>query len=115
MEDHTRVLERLYEAFNQRDIAAVLPAFSPDVDWPNALTGERISGRDSLRAYWQEQFKLIRSEVTPVAFEVLDDGRTAVRANQVVHNLDGLIWSDSMVVHIYSFNAAGLITRMDLL
>ena len=29
------LLQKLYAAFNARDIDAVLPALHPDVDWPN--------------------------------------------------------------------------------
>ena len=46
------LVERVYEAFNARDIDTVLGALHPDVDWPNGWESGRIVGRDGVRDYW---------------------------------------------------------------
>jgi ketosteroid isomerase-like protein len=114
IEARQALLEPIYEAFNRRDIDAILENLHPDVDWPNVLAGERLHGRDALRAYWLDQFKLIRSEVAPLRFTALPDGRTQVLVDQVVRNLDGRLWSEGQVVQTYSFDPGGRITRMDV-
>jgi len=43
------VLKRIYDAFNARDIDAVLVALHPDVDWPNGWEGGRVTGHSALR------------------------------------------------------------------
>jgi hypothetical protein len=42
----------MYEAFNARDIDAVLLQMGEDVDWPNAWEGGRVHGHGSIR--WRE-------------------------------------------------------------
>ncbi|MFI6929902.1 nuclear transport factor 2 family protein [Streptomyces sp. NPDC050287] len=36
--------------------AFVPHCLAPDVDWPHALDGVRLHGRDEVRAYWARQF-----------------------------------------------------------
>lgn len=51
------LLKSAYEAFNRRDIEGILSTMHPDVDWPNAIEGGRIKGRDGIREYWQRQWR----------------------------------------------------------
>ena len=44
MDDEAR-LRGMYDAFNARDIDAVLAAMTDDVDWPNAWEGGRVRAR----------------------------------------------------------------------
>ena len=106
------LLQRLFEAFNQRDIEAILGALSQDVDWPDAIEGGRIHGREAVRRYWIEQFKLIRVEHTPVEIVDLPDGKVRVRSLQLVRNLEGQIWSEALVNFNFAFDEAGLIRHM---
>ena len=48
--DDLRLLERMYAAFNARDVDSVLAAMHADVDWPNGLEGGRVVGHDAVRA-----------------------------------------------------------------
>ena len=64
-EQDERLLSDLYEAFNRRDIDAVLEALRPDVDWTNALDRGRVVGREAVREYWQGQFTQFSPSVTP--------------------------------------------------
>jgi hypothetical protein len=111
--DEVALLERAYEAFNARDIEAVLALLQPDVDWPNAMEGRREHGHDAVRAYWTRQFALIDSHVEPIAFAPRDDGVVAVDVRQVVRDLQGALLSDTVVRHEYAFRD-GLVARMDV-
>jgi hypothetical protein len=103
----------LYEAFNARDLDALLARLSEDVDWPNAWKGGRLRGRPAVRSYWSEQWAQIDPRVEPIAVHALSDGRLAVTVRQVVRTHDGLELSDAEVVHNYRLED-GLIKRMDV-
>ncbi|MBE2317906.1 nuclear transport factor 2 family protein [Solirubrobacter sp. CPCC 204708] len=101
-------LQRLYDAFNAREIDTVLAAMHDDVDWPNGWEGGRLHGKEAVRAYWTRQWAAIDPSVEPVAF----DG-TAVTVHQVVRDFDGNVLDDREVVHRYELQD-GLVTRMDI-
>src|SRR5882672_6030705 len=61
--EHEELLRRAYEAFNARDVDAVLALMHPDVDWPNGMEGGRVLGRAAVREYWTRQFEVIDSRV----------------------------------------------------
>ena len=107
------VLRRLYEAFNARDVDAVLAHLHPDVDWPNAWEGGRVHGRDAVAGYWRRQFAAIDPQVTPERFTTRDDGRVAVDVHQLVRSRDGAVVADQHVVHVYDVRD-GLVVRMDV-
>jgi hypothetical protein len=112
-DERERLLRTVYEAFNRRDIDAVLVTLHPDVDWPNAWEGGRVHGHDAVRAYWTRQFAEIAPHVEPQAFSLTDDGRVAVEVHQVVRSLDGAPLADQIVSHVYGFRD-GLVARMDV-
>jgi hypothetical protein len=107
------LLRRAYEAFNARDVDAVVALMRPDVDWPNAFEGGRVRGHAAVRAYWARQFEQISPEVVPRGFAERPDGRTAVDVHQVVRSLDGEVLSEGDVVHVYALRD-GLVERMDV-
>jgi hypothetical protein len=113
MDDLERLLGRIYEAFNRRDVDTVLAAMHPAVDWPNGWEGGRVSGRDEVRLYWRRQWAVVDPTVIPVAFEHGSDGRVSVRVQQTVRDLSGNLLIDGEVVHIYTFKD-GLIKAMDI-
>jgi nuclear transport factor 2 (NTF2) superfamily protein len=113
MNDLERLLERVYEAFNRRDVDTVLDAMDPAVDWPNGWEGGRVTGRDEVRSYWARQWAAVDPTVVPVAFQHEPDNRIAVRVHQTVRDLSGALLSDGEVVHVYTF-AGGLIKAMDI-
>lgn len=108
------LIQRLFEAFNRRDIEAILSALSEDVDWPDAIEGGRVRGREAVSRYWTEQFKLIRVEHTLTEIADTAEGNIRVRSLQLVRNLEGQLWSESPVNFTFAFDEAGLITRMDV-
>ena len=109
------VIRAAYRAFNERDVDAALELMHPDVDWPNAWEGGRVSGREAVRDYWTRQFAAISSRVEPEAFSDDSDGSVTVEVHQIVHDAQtGEPLSDSRVRHRYRFEE-GLVMRMDVL
>jgi ketosteroid isomerase-like protein len=109
------LLCRAYRAFNEGDVEAALETMHPEVDWPNAWEGGRVSGREAVRAYWTRQFEAISSRVEPQAFARQEDGSIDVDVHQVVHDAgSGELVSDAHVVHRWRLED-GLVVRMDVL
>lgn len=106
-------LRAIYEAFNARDVEAVLGRLAPDVDWPNAWEGGRVHGHDAVREYWTRQWASVDPTVEPVAFSTRLDERIAVEVRQVVRGLDGTQLGDARVIHVYVLRD-GLVARMDV-
>jgi hypothetical protein len=109
------LLCRAYRAFNERDVEAAVETLHPEVDWPNAWEGGRVSGRPAVAAYWTRQFESLAATVEPLAFAPDGDGAIDVTVHQVVRDVErGQLLSDSKVVHRYRIDD-GLIVRMDVL
>lgn len=111
--DNRELIRRVYEAFNRRDIEAVFDLMSDHVDWPNAMEGTMIHGKDAVRSYWKHQWELVDPRVDPVEITEQPSGATLVRVNQVVKTLDGTIISEGPIDHEYRIEN-GLIVRMDV-
>ena len=95
------LLVNVYNAFNTRDIDAVLAVMHPEVDWPNGWEGGRVHGHDGVRNYWKRQWSAIDPRVEPVDFYTDTAGRTVVKVWQVVRDLEGNVISEGMVEHAY--------------
>jgi hypothetical protein len=113
MKDAQTLIAAVYAAFNQRNIDGALALMSESVSWPKASEGERVVGKEEIRAYWSRQWKEFDPHVEPI--EVIDRavGKIDVRVHQLVKNLGGDVLSDSEVWHSFT-TADGLIERMDL-
>jgi len=107
-------LRAAYEAFNARDIDAALALMHPDVDWPNAWEGGRVTGREAVAAYWRRQFEQISSTVTPERFAPGPDDAIDVTVHQLVRDAKtGDLQSDTHVLHRWRLKD-GLVVRMDV-
>lgn len=113
-------LNDLYARFNARDIDGVLAALADDVAWANGMEGGHVHGGAAVRDYWTRQWALVSPQVTPLAFEALDDGALRVQVRQVVRDLDGQPLHgqahglhDKLVGHVFRFNA-GKVIRFDI-
>jgi hypothetical protein len=108
-------LQRLYVAFNERDVERVLDALHPEVDWPNAWDGGRLHGVDAVRTYWLRQWQAIDPRVEPVRWWTEPDGRVAVEVHQVVRPVGGQgpVLADSTVEHVYRWRD-GLVDCMEI-
>ena len=107
------MLQRMYAAFNRRDIETVLAAMEDDVDWPNGMEGGRVLGKAAVRDYWKRQFEVLDPNVEPQRYTRESDGRIAIDVHQVVHDKNGRRVVDQMVQHVYEFRD-GLIQSMEI-
>ena len=108
-------LRAAYEAFNAGDIDAALALMHPDVNWPNAWEGGRVTGRDAVAVYWRRQFEQISSTVTPERFDPGPDGAIDVTVHQVVCDAKtGELQSDAHVLHRWWLDE-GVVMRMEVL
>jgi ketosteroid isomerase-like protein len=107
------LLQRVYAAFNRREIENVLVDMHPEVDWPNGMEGGRVLGTAAVRDYWKRQFESLDPRVEPQRFTTEADGRIAVEVHQVVHDKTGKLLVDQMVQHVYKIRD-GLIRSMEI-
>ncbi len=107
------MLQRMYAAFNRRDIESVLGSMHVNVDWPNGMEGGRVLGKSAVRDYWKRQFEVLDPNVEPKKFTREADGRIAIDVHQVVHDRSGKLVVDQMVQHVYEFRD-GLIQSMEI-
>ena len=107
------LLTSIYDAFNARDIDAVLAVLHPDVDWPNGWEGGRVYGHEGVRDYWTRQWAAIDPHVEPVGFDTDETGRTIVKVHQVVRDLEGNLIAEGRVEHVYLIED-GLIKSMEI-
>ncbi len=109
------ILRTAYEAFDARNVVTALALMHPEVDWPNAWEGGRVTGRDAVAAYWRRQFEQISSTITPERLDPGPDDTIDVTVRQVVCDAKtGEIQSDTQVVHRWRLQD-GLVVRMDVL
>ena len=80
--DVSVLVETLYPLFNAREIDAIMPYFMEDADWPNGMTGGREVGHAAIRRYWSDQWLVINSQVTPVAYRVSGDHRRIAKPHK---------------------------------
>lgn len=113
MQTRKALIESLYEAYNRRDVPALVAALDPQVEWTNQLSGAALKGREAVAAYWTEQFGVMAIEASPVAFEALPDGRVAVTVAQTMRRPEGQLWGSDHVTHLVTFGPDGLIQRME--
>lgn len=113
MADVASIIEQAYAAFNRRDIDGALALMTPGVRWPKASEGGVITGKEEVRAYRTRQWQEFDPRVEPLAICLGDAGRARVRVPQLVKGLNGIILSDSEVVHVFTVKG-GLIEAMDL-
>ncbi|HEY3283905.1 MAG TPA: nuclear transport factor 2 family protein [Armatimonadota bacterium] len=111
LSDYT--IQKLYDAFNARDIDSVTAALHQDVDWPNGWEGGRLRGREAVREYWLRQWKAISPHVEPTRVRTGKDGRVVVDVHARIQDKEGKPLAEQTVEHVYTFEE-GLIKRMDI-
>ena len=120
MDNDVKLLERLYERFNARDIDGVLTALTDDVAWANGMDGGHVHGREALREYWTHQWTLVSPHVEPVGFRRTRDGAIIVEVRQSVRDLQGKKLEeqthglkDKTVGHVFRLRE-GKVARFDI-
>jgi len=63
MSSNQQFLQNLYEAFNNRELETIISVMHPDVKWANGVEGGFVYGRDAVREYWTNQYKVIQMRV----------------------------------------------------
>jgi ketosteroid isomerase-like protein len=117
MDDDVKVLERIYDRFNARDIDGVLAALTDDVAWANGMDGGHVHGREAVREYWTRQWTMVSPHVEPVSFHRTADGaivadvRQSVRDNPLQGQTHGL--QDKTVGHVFRLRE-GKVARFDI-
>lgn len=113
MADTHTLIEQAYSAFNRRDINATLALMTEDVSWPRVSEGDKVIGKEAIRAYWTRQWAELDPHVEPIAITEGDPGKFLVRVHQVVRSLQGDVLVDHEVLHVYTVKN-GLIAAMDI-
>jgi len=111
--DREAIINQIYDAFNGRDIDAVLAHFHTAVTWPNGWEGGYVHGHNEVRDYWTRQWKELTPVVTPVKLSIINELTIEVSVHQLVKNLNGNVVADDIVKHTYSFDH-GLIIKMEI-
>ncbi len=102
MSANQEFLQNLYDAFNRREIEAIISAMRPDVKWANGLEGGFVYGRDAVREYWTNQFKAIQPELEALKFETDEKNRNVVTVHQIIKDLQGNLLADATVHQIFT-------------
>jgi SnoaL-like domain len=89
MDDDVKVLERIYDRFNARDIDGALTALTDDVAWANGMDGGHVHGREAVREYWTRQWATVSPHVEPVGFHQTANGAIIAEVRQSVRDLEG--------------------------
>ena len=120
MDDDVKLLERLYEGFNLRDIDGVLAALTEDVVWANGMEGGAVHGREAVRDYWTRQWSMVSPHVEPLGFQRAADSAVVVSVRQSVRDLEGNPLEgqthglrDKTVGHVFWFRE-GRVARFDI-
>ena len=113
MSGNQQFLQNLYDAFNKREIETIIALMRPDVKWANGLTGGFVYGRDAVREYWTNQFKMIQPELEPLKFETDENNRNVVTVHQIIRDLQGNVLADVTVQQIFTLEN-GLISLYEL-
>jgi ketosteroid isomerase-like protein len=120
MDDDVKVLERIYDRFNARDIDGALTVLTDDVAWANGMDGGHVHGREAVREYWTRQWTMVSPHVEPVGFHRTADGAIIAEVRQSVRDLEGKPLQgrthglkDKTVGHVFRLRE-GKVARFDI-
>jgi hypothetical protein len=75
--------------------------------------GGHVHGREGVRNYWTRLWAVIDPHVEPIEFSNGPEGEVVVEVHQVVRDLNGNLFADKMVGHMFRIEN-GLIKRFDI-
>jgi hypothetical protein len=67
------------------------------------MDGGFVYGHEGVREYWIRQFKIVKSQVSPLMFYIENDS-VRIKVHQVVYNLEGNLLANEMVDHHFYLN-----------
>ena len=113
MSSDRQFLQNLYDAFNNREIETIISVMHPDVKWANGVEGGFVYGRDAVREYWTNQYKVIQVQLETLKFETDKNNRNAVTVHQVIKDLQGNLLADTTIQQIFTIED-GLISLYEI-
>jgi glutamate synthase domain-containing protein 3 len=113
MSPNQQFLQNLYEAFNKREIETIISVMHSDVKWANGVEGGFVYGRDAVREYWTNQFKVIQVQLEILRFETDENNREVVTAHQIVKDLQGNLLADTTIEQNFTIEN-GLISLYEI-
>ena len=102
MSSNKQFLQNLYDAFNNREIETIISFMRPDVKWANGVEGGFVYGRDAVREYWTNQYKVIQVQLETLKFETDENNRNVVTVHQVIKDLQGNLLADTTIQQIFT-------------
>jgi ketosteroid isomerase-like protein len=109
MSTNRQFLQNLYTAFNNSDLETIIAVMHPDVKWANGVEGGFVYGRDAVREYWTEQYKVIQVQLEPSNFETDERDRDVVTVRQIVRDLQGNLLDDATVKQIFTVENSSIV------
>jgi len=107
-EERVALVRSAYQAFNRRDIDAVLALLDPEVEWPNVAEASVLHGHQAIRDYWEDQFRRGDPHVEPTSFRW--QGETlVVTVHQIIRDRQGNQIRDGYVIHTYTFRGEQIV------
>ena len=113
MSSNQQFLQNLYEAFNKGEIETIISVMHPDVKWANGVEGGFVYGRDAVREYWTNQYKVIQVQLETLKFETDENNRNVVTVHQIVRDLQGNLLADATIQQIFTIED-GLISLYEI-
>ncbi|MCU0565430.1 MAG: nuclear transport factor 2 family protein [Oculatellaceae cyanobacterium Prado106] len=113
MNPNQQFLQNLYGAFNSGELETIISVMHPDVKWANGVEGGFVYGRDAVRDYWTNQYKVIQVQLEPLKFEQDENNRNVVTVHQIVRDLQGNLLVDTTVQQIFTIEE-GLIRLYEI-
>ena len=104
---------RLYAAQHARDLDAVIAHLHPSISWPNGWEGGSLHGTDAVRELLTRQWAELGLSLTPVRSHRVRGGWIEVDVHQVLSDQDGVVITDSTLVHAYR-ESDGLFDRVEI-
>lgn len=117
MTQHIATIQKLYQAFGQGDVPAVLELLRPDVEWEHDAIDHGIPwlrpgrGRDHAAGFFGEVAKLEFHAFAPEAF-LADENHVAVFVRHDVTNSATGKRFAGVEIHYWTFDAEGRVSRM---
>ena len=102
MSSNRQFLQNLYDAFNNGEIETIISVMHPDVKWANGVEGGFVYGRDAVREYWTNQYKVIQVQLETLKFETDENNRNVVTVHQIIKDLQGNLLADTTIQQIFT-------------
>jgi SnoaL-like domain len=101
MSSNRQFLQDLYDAFNKGEIETIISVMHPNVKWANGVEGGFVYGRDAVREYWTNQYKVIQVQLETLKFETDENNRNIVTVHQIIKDLQGNLLADATIQQIF--------------